>query len=142
MSSIRFEEFGKILRELNPRIRLFPSRSKRSSMIYLRNSYHPDSGMYGLTEVCAYPSPLHGSFQKYDFLDKAGLPARGYVSVFKLLVRKRLVNKDRLRGLLPQALDPARGRPQPPVEKDAPPPVPIHYTAPVDKGVRTRTRRP
>lgn len=99
-------------------------------MIYLRNSYHPDSGMYGLNEVLAYPSPSHGSFPKYDFLDKADLPARGYTSVFKMLVRKRLINKDRLRALLPQALDPARGRPQRKAEADEAPPVPV-YHAPI-----------
>ncbi len=136
MSSIRFDEFARILGELNPRIRLFPSRSKRSSMIYIRNSYHPESGKYGLGEVCAYPSPLHGSFPKFDFLDKSNLPARGYTSVFKMLVRKRLINKDRLRALLPQALDAACGRPQRKAETDAPPPIPVHYGDPGNTGRR------
>ena len=135
MSSIRFDEFTRILGMLNPRFRTFPSRTKRSSMIYIRNSFHPDSGKYGLSEVCGYPSPFHGSFPKYDFLDKEGLPSRGYVSVFKILVRKRLVRKDRLRALLPQALDPSRGRPQRQVDADAPLPVPVHQLAPRDTGL-------
>lgn len=95
-------------------------------MIYERRSYHPDSGAYGLNEVLAYPSPFHGSFPKYDFLDKAGLPARGYTTVFKMLARKRLINKDRLRALMPQALDPARGRPQRKAETNEALPVPVH----------------
>lgn len=135
MSSISFEEFDGVLSKLNGNLRTFPSRSKRSSMIYERRSYHPDSGLYGLCEVCGYPSPFHGSFPKYDFIDKAGRVARGYISVFKLLVRKRLINKDRLREILPQALDAARGRPTSQGEKDAPPPIPV-YAAPVrDTGV-------
>lgn len=55
MSSITFSEFGRILSELNSDFRLFPSRSKRSSMIYLRGGYHPDSGKYDLNEVLAFP---------------------------------------------------------------------------------------
>ena len=109
-------------------------------MIYIRNSYHPDSGEYGLSEVCAYPSPLHGSFPKYDFLDKSGQPARGYTSVFKMLVRKRLINKDRLRTLLPQALDPSRGRPQRKAEADAPLPVPVYRGDPGNVGERISSR--
>ena len=141
MSSIRFEEFDRILRELNPNLRTFPSRTYRSSMIYLRNSNHPDaSGRHHLNEVLAYPSPSHGAFPKYDFLDKAALPGRGYTTVFKLLVRRRLINKDRLRALLPQALDSTRGRPQRKVEKDAAPfDIPVH-AAPV-RATRLRVRR-
>lgn len=130
MSSIRFEEFDRVLQELNPNLRTFPSRTKRSSMIYLRGNYHPDSGKYGLSEQLAYPSPSHGAFPKYDFLDKAGLPARGYTSVFKLLVKKRLINKDRLRALIPQALDPSRGRPKRKADEDEVPKIPIHQLAP------------
>src|ERR1019366_9990579 len=61
VSSIRFEEFDRILGELNPNLRPFPSRTKRSSMIYIRGNYHPDSGQYELQEQLAYPSPSHGS---------------------------------------------------------------------------------
>lgn len=126
LSSISFAEFERVLRVLNPRLRIYPSRTTRSSMIYIRNAYHPDSGAWGLSEVYGYPSPFHGSFPKYDFYDCEGLPGRGYTTVFKTLVRMGLINRDRLRHFIPQALDPAKGRPQRKVEKDEVPEVPIH----------------
>ena len=141
MSSISFDEFNRVLKELNPRFRTFPSRT-RSSMIYLRGNYNPDCGAYGYNEVLAFPSPSHGSFPKYDFEDKGGTVGRGYTTVFRMLVRRRLVSKDQLLAFLPQALDPARGRPTRKAESDAPPPVPV-YHAPVAarRGVLRRTPR-
>lgn len=141
MSSISFEQFERVLKQLNPRLRLGKSRSTRSSMIYVRNSYHPDAGQWGLCEVYGYPSPFHGSFPKYDFLDCEGLPGRGYTTVFKTLVRKGLLSKDRLRQLIPQALDSARGRPQRKVEKDDVPQVPIHALPTRTVGFLQKRRR-
>lgn len=130
MASISFSMFKRVIKELNPKLRVFESFSTRSSMIYLSNSNHGLAGEHGLREICGYPSPCYNhSFPKYDFLDNENKLSRGFASVFKILVMKKLINKGLLRMLLPHALDAQRGRPKPPVkvEKSW---IPIYSAAP------------
>jgi len=138
MASISFSYFKRIIKELNPKLRVFESFSTRSSMIYLSNSNHGLAGEHGLREICGYPSPCYNhSFQKYDFLDNENKLGRGYASVFKILVMKRLISKDLLRMILPHALDSQRVRPKPPVkvEKSW---IPIYSAAPMKTNLAIR----
>ncbi len=111
--------FKRILRELNPSLKVFEARSTRSSMIYFANGNHYLAGESGLREICGYPSPCHFySFPKYDFIDHEGMLNRGYTTVFKILCLKKLIDRAKLRKLLPHALDPHHFRPEVPVHED------------------------
>lgn len=124
MPTISFRRFKDVLAELNPRLRVYESRTTRNSMIYLANGNHALASELGLRELLGYPSPCyHYSFPKYDFLDVSGGLGRGYTTVFKMLVSKKLIDKKRLRMLIPDALDACRTRPKriTPDEKDASP---------------------
>ena len=134
MASISFSKFKRILYALNPKIRVFESMSTRSSMIYLDNGNHDLANEQGLREICGYPSPCYNiSFPKYDFIDNAGLLGRGYTTVFKILCMKKHINKDRLRALLPHALDPTRHRPEV-IRHEEKQLIPVYANAPTDTG--------
>ena len=137
MASISFSQFKRILYRLNPKLRVFEARSTRSSMIYLDNGNHVLASEHGLREICGYPSPCYNwSFPKYDFLDHTGMMSRGYTTVFKILCLKKHINKDRLRKLLPHALDPMSHRPEVIRHEDPETKgfVPVHAFAPRNTG--------
>jgi hypothetical protein len=110
-------------------------------MIYLSNSNHRLAGDHGLREICGYPSPCYNfSFPKYDFLDNESKLGRGYASVFKILVMKKLVSKDLLRAILPHALDSQRYRPKVEVKVEKPL-IPIYSAAPVRTNMQIRANK-
>jgi hypothetical protein len=132
MSSIRYQKFFRVLKKLNPDFRFFPAIRGRAAMIYITQPSHPDCNRLGLQEVVGYPAEIHGSFPKYDFVDIGGMRGRGYSSVFKILVRKRLIDRHRLVALIPGALDPGITEPEQFIKREKPdvPQIPI-YRIPV-----------
>ena len=129
MPSISFQKFYRTLKILNPNFRFFPAIRGRAAMVYLNEPRHPDCNRLGLQEVVGYPAASHGSFPKYDFVDSAGMRGRGYSAVFKILVRRRLIDRRKLVELIPGALDPGLTEPERFIKKEKPdvPQIPIYH---------------
>ena len=110
---MHFGRFFRVIKRLNPNIRIQYAKSTRCSMI---SEYAPrdlDCSEWGLAEICAFPSPRYFiSFPKYDFIDHTGKKNRGYTTVFKILVNQKIIDSKRLRRLVPGALSPVRCGPE------------------------------
>lgn len=136
MGAISWSKFRSVLKKLNPKVKIIWTLHPCAEMIGWYGPRVHDSTTYGMNELCGLPSPrFFINFPKYDFLDEDGRVHRGYTSIFKILVRAKLIDKARLLKLLPTALAPSSRRPKPHnYEVDDEPEIPMHPLEPVPVG--------